>query len=233
MTMMSLENVTCSVCRMEHTFFVIRSSSVFGYPDLDLRPPPMVRELLPYMIQRCNCGYVARNLSQPCTVPGFLRSLRYRKCGFRRFRGLLTRDYYRGFLIARKECKSAEEQFWYLIRAAWHSDDISEQRAAMRCRKAAAKLLRPYAKTSEEKLLQRADLLRRSRQFRRLRREYGKTELREPLHKQILNFQLKHAERRDARPYTLEDVIKARNYVRMERKTPTNNRRSINVYHAL
>ena len=211
MTMMSFETVRCAVCGEENSYYTITSTHEFGSPDLDLRPPPNRRNLLPYMIQHCNfCGYTWRNISEPCSCKQILGSFRYRHCDFIPFHSRLSRDYYRGYLIALKEQKEIREILFYILGATWHSDDLgrTEARAAAICRRKAARLIASRAKTDDTLYLMRADLLRRCGLFSRLLREYVRAEPGDPKYKAILEYQITCARMRDPGRHTVEEALK-------------------------
>lgn len=64
MTTMFTSSYTCSVCGQSTEQRVIGSTNMFGYSDLDLRPPQMRRSTMPLWLQTCpSCGYVAPELS--------------------------------------------------------------------------------------------------------------------------------------------------------------------------
>jgi hypothetical protein len=65
MTDIGEEIVTCAVCGRQTPQTILFSTSTFGAPDLDLRPPPMKRQTIEYWVQECPyCGYVASNISE-------------------------------------------------------------------------------------------------------------------------------------------------------------------------
>src|SRR5207237_7643170 len=54
----------CACCGTTKTFLALASTSAFGSPDLDLRPPPPARHTLGESIEECsNCGYCAPDVS--------------------------------------------------------------------------------------------------------------------------------------------------------------------------
>src|SRR5215510_14310051 len=65
MTLQHPETIKCALCGVVSPQMLILSSSSFGTPDLDTRPPPMVRGTLLYWLQECpECGYAAADLSK-------------------------------------------------------------------------------------------------------------------------------------------------------------------------
>ncbi len=71
MTVIYGDEVACGVCRNLNQVREMASTSVFGSPDLDLRPPPQKRWSMICWVQQCAmCGYCASDLSQPCEQGG-------------------------------------------------------------------------------------------------------------------------------------------------------------------
>jgi hypothetical protein len=55
--------ISCAVCGKKSSQLLLTSYSLFGEPDLDFRPPPMLRATMKYWPMECpNCGYVARDI---------------------------------------------------------------------------------------------------------------------------------------------------------------------------
>lgn len=56
-------SIRCAVCGIESKQTVLTSYSLFGEPDLDFRPAPMLRGAMKYWLMECpSCGYVAKDL---------------------------------------------------------------------------------------------------------------------------------------------------------------------------
>lgn len=66
MTRMQKAAVTCLVCQTESSHTVLLSSNTFGgLPDIDGRPPSMLRGTMDLWVQRCPlCGYCATDLGR-------------------------------------------------------------------------------------------------------------------------------------------------------------------------
>jgi hypothetical protein len=66
MTTYGFNEVLCSVCGALTNQQVLTSTSSFGSPDLDLRPPKMKRSTMSCWLQECpNCGFVSSDLNEP------------------------------------------------------------------------------------------------------------------------------------------------------------------------
>jgi hypothetical protein len=129
------EEVTCVLCGAQSEHMSVASTSTFGAPDLDLRPPPLARENLSYQVQRCpGCGYCAGDLSHDKGDAGpVVASQGYRdQLGDPSLPELAC-----SFLCA----ASVEEALGNYpaasiaaLRAAWACDDASDTDGAVKCR---------------------------------------------------------------------------------------------------
>ena len=64
MTTQNSVTIICTLCNKENEFTEIMSSNEFGSPDLDTRPPEMMRSTIFTWVQQCSrCGYCASNIS--------------------------------------------------------------------------------------------------------------------------------------------------------------------------
>lgn len=154
---------------------LLTSTNRFGVPDLDTRPPEMMRSTMHLWIQRCpSCGYCAPDVSK--AIPNaevMVKSPAY-------VAQLASADYpelANSFLclsILEESMSEYASAGWACIRAAWACDDADNQYGAVQCRLRAAGLLdrardhdQRFAgqEGAEEALL--ADLFRRAGQFDR------------------------------------------------------------------
>ena len=70
MPTLSYNTIRCAVCGRESRQPNILSYSTFGFPDLDFRPPKMLRDTMSCWIQDCPfCCYSNTELSRPCDLP--------------------------------------------------------------------------------------------------------------------------------------------------------------------
>jgi hypothetical protein len=66
MTTFAPFDVVCTLCGRVTEQYRITSTSIFGPPDLDLRPGPLKRSTMYMWLQQCrHCRYVSPDLSQP------------------------------------------------------------------------------------------------------------------------------------------------------------------------
>lgn len=64
MTTLRTASTVCAACGAESPQSVLTSTSLFGSPDLDQRPPELARSTLPFWVQECpHCRYVAERIS--------------------------------------------------------------------------------------------------------------------------------------------------------------------------
>jgi hypothetical protein len=65
MTTYAQEQITCAACGKSSQFHVLISTSSFGGPDLDLRPPPLERDTMASWVQDCpECHYCVPDISE-------------------------------------------------------------------------------------------------------------------------------------------------------------------------
>ena len=162
----------CTVCGRKSKQTVLTSYSLFGEPDLDFRPAPMLRSTMKYWLMECpNCGYVAKNLrGRPCAAKETLRqvysgldaSLPLPAHAFHK-RGLYcehirdTTCALRAYLCAAWVCDDAE-------------DDIHAMTMRLKCLELAQKKLHCCRRSKWRKYMQLiADLLRRTKNIAVLR----------------------------------------------------------------
>jgi hypothetical protein len=135
-------NVQCGACGAKSTQTELGSTNRFGAPDLDLRPPPMMRDTLEVWLQECpRCGACAPDLAElDDSARATVESADYR--GQRAARGVpaLAIRFLCASLLAhsRGEIRDAGMR---ALHAAWACDDASDARAAVACRRRAAGLL--------------------------------------------------------------------------------------------
>ncbi len=54
----------CALCQTRSTQTEVTSTNRMGYPDLDLRPPEMMRSTIEYWVQECPaCGYCSEDIA--------------------------------------------------------------------------------------------------------------------------------------------------------------------------
>ena len=204
------ETVTCAACRQESKQTSIGSTNRFGSPDLDLRPPEMMRSTMCLWVQECpNCGYVAEDLGAELPRIGeLLASEEYKTCDGHGLKSPLARRFYKQYLIA-VAAANRDEAYRAALHAAWACDDASDTEGAILCRKHALERLRykkMFGRVSENETVVRADLLRRTGQFDALIAEYEGKKYKNETIAAVIAFELRLAEAGDTACYTVADA---------------------------
>jgi len=209
MTLPFYDEVICSVCGTEVEVSGLGSTNSFGSPDLDMRPPEMMRSTMVYWIDRCpNCGYVANDLTKPILVPeAFLKSEQYLSFGDHEPVSELG-----GFFIQRGRISScagdAESAMNDYLYAAWCADDTSDEYWSKQARLLSLEEMEKLGSITDETILaQKADLLRKTGQFEQLIAEYESKNFEDELIAKIIVFQLMKAEEQDTRTVTVDEAI--------------------------
>ena len=201
----------CFICGTESTHEILASSNTFGgTPDLDTRPPEMLRSTMHWWIQECpHCGYVATSLENPTSVTNdFLNSQRYTTCEGRSFQYSLANKFYKDYLI-RREDQDSEGAFAAALNATWACDDYDTADNAIHCRLMALEQLEKLlirSSSYDELFLIHADLLRRTGQFQALVQKYTPKHFENPLFNKIIAFQLEKAKMQDTACYCLKEI---------------------------
>ena len=191
MTNMFPKEVACGICGGTVVINVIISYSTFGSADLDSRPPPMERDLIPFWVNRCpHCNYCSRDITESAGVARWFRK-RYTKKIIKsdeyqnqlsdsRFSGLVNE-----FLceaILEREQPDSSNQFWALLSAAWACDDDGNIQGGNTCRKMASEVALKcradgvqYGADAASEAALLVDILRRSGQFEEARKVINDT----------------------------------------------------------
>ncbi len=206
---------TCALCGKEHTYPVLASTSVFGPCDLDLRPSELKRSTMPLWVMECHfCGYVAKDISklpkaaEKKDLLDFVASFAYLAAGERDFASDLAARFYKHHMIA-EAFGNAHTAFYALMYAAWACDDAGDKDNAVFCRERALFHLDPLLKEEEgnENLrLIQADLLRRSKNFDAVIREFENKSFKTETVNKAIRFQVEKAKEKEDACYTALDV---------------------------
>ena len=200
----------CAVCGTVSNQTILTSTNAFGSPDLDLRPPEMKRSTMHLWAQQCpECGYVAEDITKPAKVSAdWLRRTEYVDCIGLNAKSPLARKFYRKYLIA-MHTEDDVSAFAGAMFAAWACDDSGEKEAAAALRLLAVEQLEQLMRAEPDEVwfVRRADLLRRAGRFDAVLRDYADCTLKEPMHRQIIDFQLEKARQQDARCYRVSDAV--------------------------
>jgi len=204
----------CSVCGTVTEFHVLASTNAFGSMDLDTRPPEMKRSTMRYWVQVCpNCNYVSGDIEDPlpCSAD-FLSSEEYARFDEIAPRSELAKTF---LLKARISdmTKDDLEAFWDYLHAAWASDDAEDKHWSSKARLEALTRLAalPGDKVDNALNLIRADLLRKTRQFDILVKEYSDVSYNDDLLNSIIAFQIKKAVAEDDSTYLVSDAMSSEN----------------------
>lgn len=215
MTTLHHETRICAVCGLSEQHEVLLSASQLGVPDLDLRPPPMLRGALSAFVQSCSrCGYAAPAIDRLLgDAARWVRTPEYR--------AVLSDEAYppvaRRFLAAaflEERAKESGNAALSCLRAAWICDDTGAIEAARAARHRAVTLFRAARASGlavlgpAEELAVIADLLRRAGSFaasEQASRE-GLLLTQDERLVSILEFQRQKAQAQDTSGYRLDQV---------------------------
>lgn len=175
MTTIAPASVICGNCGAQVAITVVTSTYQRGAPDLDLRPPSLVRETLRFQINSCSlCGYCGDDLTVWSESDRrILESDEYSKIRAGRLPELAKSFACSALIRERRADFLSAAHDW--LRAAWACDDAGDDSQAREMRERSLEILRRAIETGlpEEgptevdlKLL-KIDLLRRSGQFDR------------------------------------------------------------------
>lgn len=218
MTTLFEEEAQCSVCGTRSDFTAIGSSNRFGSPDLDTRPPEMIRSTISAWVQRCpNCGACASNVSE-------VRSGAQEIIQKKEYRDQLDNPNFpelaNSFLcqaLLDREAEDFAAAIWAVIHAAWACDDADYPDQAKVCRENAAEMLAHAEERGQQVIeeegagpLIRIDLLRRSGRIGQAREVIAaqRNRITEGTIAQILDFQSDLLDRNDMDRHTIEEALK-------------------------
>jgi hypothetical protein len=217
MTTISSENKTCAVCRQTSKHVVLRSTNTLGqHPDLDTRPPEMLRSTIQWWVQTCpSCGYCYSDISQANKAADkVVESEQYKKqLNDTRYPKLAN-----AFLclaMIHEADKGYREAGWACIHAAWACDDEGPGGCAQECRKKALVFIEKTRSLNQKFTSQpgaedaiTVDLLRRSGQF-----ELALSTCEEALKKEtddtilgVLRFEKALIGKRDSGQHTMAEI---------------------------
>ncbi len=224
MTQIFPVKVKCPICKNEMEIYNLMSTNRFGAPDLDLRPPEMMRSTMNTWTKECNnCGYVSHDFKEkPIIDREFLETESYKNCDGFDFENNLSRIFYRESLINNND---VDAQFYSLLHCAWACDDVNDVDNAIEIRKKAVELIDIMIDSDNNVNLKltKADLMRRALMFEAVIEEYSNMDLNEEFLNEIIEFQLIKAKEKDAGCYTTEDVQKSYNdsfYLKSNNRNP-------------
>jgi len=201
----------CSVCGKESEHPELKSTNAFGSSDLDTRPPEMQRSTMSFWVQKCpHCGYVASSLEEPIRFDkNYLTTSEYQNFPGRAPISDLARKFIHKARISIKE-RNYVEAFWDYLHAAWASDDENDETWQVELRMLAIEVMGNFCDQdmNDEYRVLRADLLRKTRQFERVVKEYEHARFENDLFNSIIQFQIIKAKNNDTATYTVGAVSK-------------------------
>lgn len=169
MTTRGVRDVACSRCGSASRLPFIASTNQLGAPDLDVRPPPMLRQTIDCWVEDCSaCGYAATDISaHEDGIDAVLASEAYRALARVPGPGAprLISAFRRRAMIddAKGEAEGAGKR---LLFAAWVADDSGAAAVAIACRREAAERMAAHLRAHEsapvEYRLRLVDVLRRA-----------------------------------------------------------------------
>lgn len=217
MTTELTEECRCAICGKVSLQGIIASTSAFGSPDLDFRPPPMERETIDHWVQECpHCGYCAPELDQ--SIAGAAAVIASEEYGMiRKRRGdlpLFGRFLCASFLFEQAGC--LVEAAATALYAAWAADDADDaEEEAVRARQRVLALIdelhargEQYGDDPATEALLMVDVSRRSGAFDRARQLIAELAgVEDPLFQALVAFQREKVEAGDMQRYTVEQAI--------------------------
>jgi len=212
MTTTTEVSVKCGNCRKPSVHQELLSSNRIGPPDLDLRPPIMMRDTMDLWLQQCpHCGYCAPELKEKPQHPEAVKSPAYQSLlQETRFPPLARKFLARALLLEANDPAAAADS---RLRAAWACDDTQSQTLATECRRMMISTLahaRPFADPNLDVLWGAiaVDALRRSGDFAPAKAEGTELLSRDAVGedvRRLLEFQLRLIAKRDRAGHTIEE----------------------------
>ena len=174
-------------------------------PDLDMRPDEPHRSYIKYWVMECpHCGYCNASIDIPAEfTKEYPMSERYRKPG-----DDLAGRFIKMSLSCEKN-KVYNEAVKAALYAAWVCDDENDEKRAAECRRAALKIYDSHkAVLSEDQniVLLAADLMRRSGDFERVKKEYKGKYFPSTLYRLIAAYQMGLAEKGDSSCHKADEI---------------------------
>ena len=209
----------CFICDKTNKYPVLGSTNRFGSPDLDTRPPEMMRSTMSLWIQCCpSCGYCAPDISSgPQIASQVIQSAAYLNQKIdATYPELATK--FLCWSIIQEAAGEHSDAGWAAVRAAWACDDANASSRAKVSRQRAIDLFKQahlketnfvIGAGAEEAIL--ADLLRRSGNFEAVAEicKQGLEKNPEDLVKKILLFEQHLSKQKNEKCYTIEEMVKS------------------------
>jgi len=217
MTTIDRAKKKCALCGETSKHLEVMSTNTFGgKPDLDTRPPEMMRSTMGMWVQECPaCGYCSPDISEESGVAAeVVQTESYKeRLKSKEFPELTNRFLCRS--VIEESSNELAAAGWSAVYAAWACDDADAGEAAKECRERAVGLFKKaigrgddIAKDPGGTEAVLADLLRRSGKFE-LALEYCEQGLKretEGLVEKILRFEIELINKLDVGCYTTAAV---------------------------
>ncbi len=207
----------CAICGTENYYSEILSTSAFGSPDLDTRPPELERYTIYAWVQRCpNCGYCAPDISKAHPeAASVIKTKVYKE----QLSKISLPELANNFI-----CESIIEEAvgdfasaaWSLIHAAWTCDDENEINLAKEYRSKAIDMIFRAVENGQKisnqqgaEIVLLVDLMRRAGRFSEAKHlvETKRSEISDNILLKILDFQKKLIARFDDSIYKINEAL--------------------------
>jgi len=217
MTNLIQESRQCLVCGEINEYTEVTSTNEFGAPDLDTRPPEMLRSTIPFWIQRCpSCGYCAPQVSAgPQTAGEIVDSNAYLgQSGNPTYPALA--NHFLCWATIQESCGELAEAGWTCVHAAWVCDDENASLGASLCRMKAIELFKQARRNgarfseqagAEDALL--ADLYRRCGEFEKAVTavQVGVLKRPEQVLRKVLYYQVNLVMQRNVASHSVDEAL--------------------------
>ena len=203
-----LKKIVCSVCGTESEHTVITKIEDNSIQEMDLRPTGEHRDTMEYWVMECpECKYCNDTLETPLNADReYLGSREYITLGGINTENVLVSRFVRKALVCMKN-KDYEEAVKSYIYSAWISDDERNIEGSVDCRNKAIRIMEKHSLlNSEDMMLLRADLLRRSGQFEKVIKEYGMKQFINPFIMIASQYEVRLSQERDLSAHSMADI---------------------------
>ncbi|MDE6034703.1 MAG: hypothetical protein K2G36_02175 [Ruminococcus sp.] len=203
-----IKKIVCSVCGKESEHTVITKIEDNGIQEMDLRPTGEHRQTMDYWVMECpECGYCNGTLETPLDADReYLESDEYKTLDGVITDNVLVSKFVRKALVCMKNKDYAEAVKSYVY-SAWVSDDERDVTSSLDCRNKAIRIMEKKSLlNSEDMMLLRADLLRRSGQFEKVIKEYGMKQFINPFIMIASQYEVRLSRERDLSAHSMSDI---------------------------
>ena len=203
-----VKKIVCSVCGTESEHKVITKTEDNGIQDMDLRPTGEHRDTMEMWVMECpECSYCNGTLETPLdTDRRYLKSREYTTLGGLVTDNVLVSRFVRKALVCLRNRDYAESVKSYLY-GAWVADDTENTETAVECRNEAISIMENSTLLdSDDMMLLRADLLRRSGQFEKVISEYSDKRFDNPFTLLMTMYEIELCKKGDSSAHSMADI---------------------------